>query len=262
MISTTSKKQTSKAESITVLIPAYNEEKVIKRTALELKTFLGSLKRKSKIDSYEIIVCINGSNDGTEKLCRTLSKQHSEIRYISTNKKGMGIALRLGVKAAKKDIITFVAADGEVLNDFIEVAVKEMKSHDFLSGSRYLVKRQTRGSSLLRGFLSAGFSYFIRIFFSWKLTEVGTIKVFRRDWSQKIIGKCKRDDSSWQVEMLYHALSSGLDISEIPVHIKIKRASSESKVNIFKEVSAFFRITVKYSALLRLHQIKSFLKIK
>ncbi|MBN2421481.1 glycosyltransferase family 2 protein [Candidatus Woesearchaeota archaeon] len=249
-------------ESVTVLIPAYNEEKVIKNTVLELKHYLASLTAKSNLDSYEIIVCINGSNDKTEEICKALSKQHKEIRYFSIKNKGMGIALREGVKRAKKDIITFVAADGEVLNCFIEMAVKEMKNYDFLSGSRYLVKKQVRGSSFARRFLSIGYSYFIRMFFSPRFTEVGTIKVFRRKWGQKVIKQCKRDDPSWQVEMLYLASRDKLKLKEIPVYIKIKRASSESKASVLKEIYYFFKITAKYSLLLRWHQIKKLLGIK
>src|SRR3989344_3268358 len=232
-------------ESLTVLIPAYNEEKVIRTTAIELKAYLDSLKHKNLISEFEIIICVNGSTDNTEKIAKELSKKYKEIRYVSTKGKGMGLALREGVKMARKDIITFIAADGEVLNQFIERAISMLKNYDFISGSRYLVKSQIRGSSLSRRFLSIGFSYLIRIFFSQKFTEVGTIKVFRRNWAQKIIGECRRDDPSWQVEMLYYALTSNLRIGEIPVYIKIKRASDESKVRIFKEVYYFFKITAK-----------------
>ncbi|MEK6886802.1 MAG: glycosyltransferase family 2 protein [Nanoarchaeota archaeon] len=249
-------------ESITVLIPAYNEENVISITTLELKTYLDSLKHKNLISEFEIIICVNGSTDNTEKIANELSKKYKEIRYFAIKGKGMGLALREGIRRAKKDIITFIAADGEVLNQFIEQAISALKAYDFISGSRYLIKSQVRGSNLARRFLSIGFSYFIRIFFSWNFTEVGTIKVFRRNWAQKISRKCKRDDPSWQVEMLYYALTSNLRVKEIPVCIKIKRASDESKVRIFKEIYFFFKITVKYSILLRLYQIKKMLGFK
>lgn len=242
--------------SISVLIPAYNEEKVIEDTVLELKKYLSSLKTKKLISSYEVIISVNGSSDRTEAIAKKLSKKYSELKYVSTKKKGMGLALRNGVKAASKDLITFVAADGEVLNGFIERAIKVLRKYDFVSGSRYLVKNQIRGSNFLRMFLSMGFALFIRLFFSSNFTEVGTTKVFKREWGQKIIEDCTRNDASWQVEILFHALKNRLKIKEIPVYIKIKRGGRESKVKVIREIYSFFKTTLKFSIMLRFYQIK------
>lgn len=244
--------------SITVLIPAYNEEKVIENTALELREYLSSLKSKGLISSYEIIISVNGSADKTETIARGLSKRYKEVRSIATKKKGMGIALRNGVKAASKDLITFIAADGEVLNDFIERAILALRKYDFVSGSRYLVKNQIRGSNFLRMFLSIGFAFFIRTFFSAQFSEVGTIKAFKREWARNIIDECRRDDASWQVEMLYYALRSRLKIKEIPVYIKIKRGGRESKVRVLREVYSFFKTTLKFSIALKWYKFKRF----
>lgn len=249
-------------ESITVLIPAYNEEKLIQNTALELKKYLDSLISRKIISSYEIIICINGSTDRTEAISRELSKRYAEIKYFSIREKGMGIALTEGTKRATNDIVTFIAADGEVLNEFIEPAIILLKNYDLVSGSRYLVKSQIRGSNLTRMLLSICFAYFIRIFFSSKLTEVGTIKAFRRAPVQKFVNQLKRSDPSWQVEILYHALSNKLKIKELPVYIQIKRLSSESKVRILREIYSFFKTTLKFSLALRWNQIKEILCIK
>ena len=245
-------------QSVTVLIPAYNEEGVIEHTVLVLKKYLSSLQSRKKVSSYEIIVSVNGSKDKTESIAKRLSKKYKEVRYTATKKKGMGLALRNGVKAASKDLITFVAADGEILNDVIERAIVALKNNDFVSGSRYLIKNQVRGSNFLRMFLSMGFALFIRIFFSPKFTEVGTTKAFKREWGQKIIGECKRDDASWQVEILYHALKDKLKVKEIPVYIKIVREGRESKVKVIREVYSFFKTTLEFSIMLRLYQLKSF----
>lgn len=229
--------------SLTVLIPAYNEEVVIEKTVLELKKYLDNL---DCISSYEILVCINGSTDKTEEICHMLHLFDKKIKYLVTGNKGMGIALREGVKYATKDIITFVAADGEVLNDFIGRAVPLMTDTTFISGSRYLVKNQIRGSSFSRMFLSIAYAWFFRYFFFKNLTEVGTTKMFNRKWGQSILSQCTRDDASWQVEILYHAIKSGLVIKEIPINIKIKREPHLSKVNLIKEIYSFFTTTVRF----------------
>ena len=249
-------------KSVSVLIPAYNEEEVIEKTAIELLSYLNSLKKKKKIDSFEIIICINASIDNTEKIAKELSKKHKEIKYIHIKEKGMGIALRKGVENAKKEIITFIGADGEVLNEFIERAILALNDCDFISGSRYLVKSQIRGSSTRRRILSIGFAFLIHNFFSRKLTEVGTIKAFRKKWAQKIIKKCKRNDFSWQTEILYYAIRDNLRIIEIPVKIVIKRESSKSKTMVIRDTLSFFKTTFYFWFLLRIYQIKKLLGFK
>lgn len=244
--------------SISVLIPAYNEESIIENTTLKLRKYLSSLQSKKLISSYEIIISVNGSKDRTEEISRNLSKKYKKIRCIATKRKGMGLALRNGIKASSKDVITFIAADGETLNDFIERAIHALKHYDFISGSRYLAKHQIKGSNFLRLFLSISFAFFIRAFFSMKFTEVGTLKAFKREWAQRIIDKCKRDDASWQVEILYYALVSGLKIKEIPVYIQIKKDSRKSKVKILREIYCFLITTLKFSLALRWHQFKNF----
>ncbi|MBN1645258.1 glycosyltransferase [Candidatus Woesearchaeota archaeon] len=247
-------------KSISVVIPAYNEEELIEKTTLDLKKYLSSLKLKNLISSYEIIISVNGSKDRTEEFSRNLSKKYNNIKCIVTRKKGMGLALRNGIKASSKDLITFIAADGEALTDFIERAILTLNHYDFISGSRYLVKNQVKGSSFLRLFLSMGFAFFIKIFFSTRFSEVGTVKLFERKWAQRIIDKCKRNDASWQVEILYYALTSGLKIKEIPVYIKIKKEGRKSKVKILREIYYFLMTTLKFSLALRLNQFKKLLR--
>lgn len=245
-------------ESITVLIPAYNEEKVISGTIVELREYLNSLKSKGLLRSYEIIICINGSTDRTEEIAKILSKQYTEVLYFAIRQKGFGIALREGIKHASKNLITFNAADGEGLNEFIEKMIIALQDYDFVSCSRYLIKDQIRGSNFLRMFLSICFSFFIRLVFSSKLTEVGAVKGFRREWAQEIIHKCKRNDASWQLEILYYAFITDLKIKEIPIRIQIKRLSGESKVRVLREIYSFFKTTMRFAIALKLYQINKF----
>ena len=69
------------APTISVLIPAYNEEKVIQSTVVELNDHLSSLKTREILDSYEIIVCINGTVDRTGEIVERLSFFNKRKRY-------------------------------------------------------------------------------------------------------------------------------------------------------------------------------------
>ena len=231
--------------SLTVLIPAYNEEKLLEKTALGLKKYLDSLKEQKIISFYEIIICVNASTDNTEKISKELSQKYPEIIYFHTPKKGMGIALTEGLKRAKNEIITFVSADGEILTDFIEEAVPLMKEYQLLNCSRFLTK-QPHGNSFMRSFLSQTFREFFRIMFKYKFTEVGSVKVFRKDAAKILIPHLKRYDGSWQMDVLYHALKNKLKVKEINLKVQINRPSSESKAHLFKDSWSFFKTCLKY----------------
>lgn len=232
-------------KSVTVLIPAYNEEKMLEKSILEQYAYMKSIKKKSLIGSFEMIICVNASTDKTEEISARLSKKYKEVSYFHIKERGMGIALTEGMKKAKKDIITFTDADYECLLDFLEQAVHLMKDYQVLSCSRY-TKKEQHGSSMLRSFLSRGFREFFRLMFKYKFTEAGTVKVFRSDAAKLLIPHLNGYLGNWQMDVLYYSLKYNLRIKEIPLNIRFTRPASEAKVNVLKETWSFFCTGLKY----------------
>jgi glycosyltransferase involved in cell wall biosynthesis len=84
---------------MSVVIPAYNEQKYINRC-------LQSLKEQDYSGKYEIIVVDNGSSDNTQKIARSMG-----VRVISCPKKGVSYARQAGAEAARGLIIIQADAD-------------------------------------------------------------------------------------------------------------------------------------------------------
>ena len=97
---------------ISVIIPAFNEEKTIGEC-------LKSLKNQS-YKQIEIIVVDDGSSDST----RNLVKDFPNITLLVQSHKGPGQARNLGVVKSKGDILTFVDADMTFDKNFIRDLVK------------------------------------------------------------------------------------------------------------------------------------------
>jgi len=99
---------------VSVIIPCYNEEKVIEEC-------LESLERQTCKD-MEVVVVDDGSIDGSiiaiENL--KLKTQSSKLKVIGQIHKGAGAARNRGVKEARGDILVFVDADMTFESDFIE----------------------------------------------------------------------------------------------------------------------------------------------
>ncbi len=94
---------------ISVIIPTYNEEKVIGKC-------LESLSKQTYKD-LEIIVVDDGSTD------ETLSKIKG-VKVLKEEHKGPGTARNLGAKEAKGEILVFVDADMVFKEDFVEKLIK------------------------------------------------------------------------------------------------------------------------------------------
>lgn len=103
---------------VSVIIPTYNEEKVI-RECLE------SLSRQT-YKEMEVIVADDGSTDGTKsKIKNKKLKLHiKNLKILEQSHKGPGAARNFGAKHAKGEILIFVDADMTFDKDFIEKLVK------------------------------------------------------------------------------------------------------------------------------------------
>jgi cellulose synthase/poly-beta-1,6-N-acetylglucosamine synthase-like glycosyltransferase len=109
--------------TVSILIPALNEEKVIERI-LQRMTELTYPK-----DKMEIIVIDDGSTDDTWKIAEQCSKAHSYIKVIHRSEKeggrGKASTLNAGLKHAKGEIILCFDADYYPQRDILEKLTKE-----------------------------------------------------------------------------------------------------------------------------------------
>jgi glycosyltransferase involved in cell wall biosynthesis len=99
---------------ISVIVPAYNEEKYIAKTLQTLKD--------QTYKNYEIIVVNNNSTDNTGKVAKELVK-----KVYLEKKKGYNNAVNRGVKEAKADIITICDADTLYPNNWVEKIIKDFE---------------------------------------------------------------------------------------------------------------------------------------
>lgn len=88
---------------LSVVIPAYNEEKYIGRCLEELITQAGK-------DIFEIIVVDNASTDKTAEV----AKKYKGVKVVREERKGLTRARQAGLMAAKGDLIAYIDADTHV----------------------------------------------------------------------------------------------------------------------------------------------------
>ncbi len=89
--------------AVSVIVAAFNEEKVIERT---LESLL-----ENGYEAMEIVVVDDGSKDGTLGLLRRRFEDHPKIRIFTQPNGGKSVALNNGIRQAQNDILIAVDAD-------------------------------------------------------------------------------------------------------------------------------------------------------
>ena len=116
--------------SVSMVIPAYNEEKGIG----SILTHLQAVMTKQEME-YEIIVVDDGSTDGTVEVVQ----RQEGVRLIQhhTNR-GYGAALKTGIRQATHDWIAIMDADGTYPPNVLPQLLEEMERCDMVVGARDL----------------------------------------------------------------------------------------------------------------------------
>ena len=97
-------------DSLSVVLPAYNEEAVIATTVRRVHDVLASLR----LDKFEVLVVDDGSRDGTAAACEDVARELPEVRVIAHQvNRGYGAALRTGFEAARGSAVFLMDTDGQ-----------------------------------------------------------------------------------------------------------------------------------------------------
>ena len=200
-----------------IILPARNEEKLIKLTILDIARHL-----EKKNYSFEILVVLNGCTDRTGEIARQLSERNKQIRIL-TSKPGYGIALRKGLKEAKGDFITIFNVDYYNLH-LLDLADIGMYGKDVIIGSKRTYWAEDN-RSLIRKTVSLFFNLFLRLAFGFKGSDTHGIKLLRKTVIDKILPRCKTTSDIFYTELVIRAQRAGFKLADFPVSVEEKRPS-------------------------------------
>lgn len=221
---------------VSVVIPAYNEEKRIQKTIDLTASYLASQNWL-----HEIIVVDDGSADQTAKIVLQAAEQHQSLRLLSGKiNQGKGAAVKQGVMVAGGDNILFYDADGSTP---IEELGRSL-SQDFqvLIGSRRLKESKIISPQpLVREMAGKALSLLVRVIFPELRDIIDTqcgFKLFKRKIAQDLFSTAKINGFLFDIELLLLARRRGYKILQLPVTWK---NSPESKVRMLRHLSQIAR---------------------
>lgn len=203
---------------VSVVIPAYNEEKRLGPTLASCVEFL-----EGNEIPYEIVVVDDGSVDQTAQLVRELCLIHPAIRLISLERnRGKGAAVRKGVLEAKGELILTNDADGATPISELFRLLGEMafSACDVVLASRALGSPDTHVERKLHRFLAGRlFAFIVNLLAVPHISDTQCgFKLFTRTAARQIFSRQTLQGFSYDVEILYLARKLGYTLEEVAVN--------------------------------------------
>lgn len=230
---------------LSVVIPAYNEEKRLPSTLESVFAFLESCGK-----TYEIVVVDDGSHDGTcevvEDFCRknlsvSLNEQEEKlgqdkIRLVSyAPNQGKGFAVRTGMLKARGDYLLMNDADGSSPIEEVERLLDGLKpDYSVVIGSRAKEDPTAKVNALAyRKYIGNTFNLIVQSLLlpGIRDTQCG-FKLFERKAAAEIFSVARLNGYAFDVELLYIARLKNYKIHEIAINWN---NTEGSKVNVLTD---------------------------
>lgn len=201
---------------ISIVLPAYNEEKKLEDCVLE------TISRMKKLDiKFEIIIVENGSIDSTFKIAEEISKKYSEVKSFHLDNPSFGGAIKKGYEIANGDVVINLDVDLSTDMNYLSKLIEYSKNYDVVTGSRYLEKNIVK-RDFNRYFLSVVFNLiFVRGLLGSKLKDNNCgFRAVKRNVGLKIFQEVQNDRDFGMVEFIVIAQKREYRIKEFPVSWK------------------------------------------
>lgn len=220
---------------ISVIIPAYNEQKIINKNIRSVFSYL-----EKNFNKFELIVVSDGSTDGTIAEVEKINEPviHT-IEYFPN--RGKGFAVRTGVLSAKHDYVLFMDADLSTPIEEISSLQKYATQYDIVIASRAMTDSKIKNPQLFFRRLFGLFGKKIIGLFAVrgiKDTQCG-FKLFKKDIARKLFEKQKINRWGFDFEIMFLAQKFGYCIKEVPV---VWYARIESKLKFKDYITTLFEL--------------------
>ncbi len=150
-----------KLDTISIIVPCYNEEEVIKDTHERLTSIMQAVLKNAKCKDYEILYVNDGSKDKTQGILESIFSQDNHTRILVLRRNfGLQGALCAGLASAKGDAAVTIDADLQDPPEKIEEMITcYEQGYDLVLGVRE--DRQT--DTFFKRCTAESFYHFIKI---------------------------------------------------------------------------------------------------
>ena len=225
------------AKSLSIVIPAFNEERNITVAIVSVTEAI-----RDCVDDYEIIVVNDGSGDRTGEIAEDLKAKDTRLRVLHNIKNmGFGYSYRTGMTLACKDYIGIFPGDNDMSALVLRDLIAAIGQADLITS--YMATMRNR--SFLRRLLSRSFVFVLNQLFGLKMKYFNGSFICRLSLLRSI--HLRSNGLTVIAEALIKLLKMGYSYQEICLeHTGRKQEKSKAlTVRSFKETIMFLFFLIK-----------------
>jgi dolichol-phosphate mannosyltransferase len=227
------------ATSLSVLVPAFNEEEHLAATVTNLVRVL-----ERAVPDFEVVVVDDGSRDGTAAVAERLARADSRVRVLQNERNmGLGYSYLRGVREATKSHFVYVPGD----NSWPEASIAEILH---CLGTADVVTSYATNPEVRVGYrrlISSLYTRVLNLLFGFSMRYYNGLTIYPREFL------LARPATTWgfgfQAQTLLNALDSGLSVVEIGTRIDESAASKSRALTFRNVVSVLKTVCATYWAL-------------
>jgi len=218
---------------VTIILPAYNEEAILKENTLKVFDFC----KENIKENWQLVISDNGSTDDTPNIARQLAGGFQQIKYLRTQNHGKGYAVIEAWQNYPSDTYVFMDADLSTdLKSLPELIERIKNGADIALGSRFAHNSQV-SRSLKRKIFSLGLRLILKILFKLKVKDAPCgFKAVNQAVVDSILPRIQNKTWFFDTEMLILSQRAGLRVAEISVvWQESKRPSRVNSLTVIKD---------------------------
>lgn len=231
---------THDAPYLSIIIPAYNEERRLPATLDQILVFVDR-----QASGCEVIIADDGSTDTTGAIAEQVAARRSDVRVLRLDHRGKGYAVRQGMLAGRGEYLLFSDADLAVpIEEWPKLERALAAGYDVVIGSREGIGARREGEPWYRHVMGRVFNLIVQVVAVGGIqdTQCG-FKAMTRNAARDLFSRVRLygDDArpvsgaavtAFDVEVLFLARRRGYRIYEVPV---LWRYGTETKVDPLRD---------------------------
>ena len=211
---------------LSIIFPVYNEKNTIEKVLLEWRDVLSKYHLK-----YDIVVCEDGSTDGTSELLKKIAPKYNLSLNQSKIRRGYGGAVIAGIYNAKYENILCVDSDGQCNPKDLNKFINNNSYTDVIIGCR-----TKRADTLLRIIYSKLFGFYFKILFPCNIKDPSTpYIIFKKKQFIPLIKYLKYLREGFWWGFVATCVKFKISISEVPVNHR-NRYDGKTQVYTFDKI--------------------------
>ncbi|MGH7790508.1 MAG: glycosyltransferase [Candidatus Binatia bacterium] len=209
---------------LSLILPVHSEQDQLVAALDALIPCLESL-RPGILSDFEVLLVDNGSTDATVAVAQSQIETRSAVRLLKLESRGLGRAIREGIRQARFDVAMFYSIDLPFGVDVVRQSLEALTAETgMVIGSKgHPDSRITR--PLARRCVSAALRGLLRFLFGIAVRDTQGSQLFRTAPVRSRLDRIDSPGAFIQVQLVLAVQRAGLGVVEIPVRFVDGRPS-------------------------------------